>query len=249
MKIFATAAAGIAAATLAGAPALAQQGPGGQSRFARADANKDGKITRAEFNAARNKFFAGMDRNKDGAVDRTEARAFVLARIQERRERMQKRRAERMKRVDPNGDGKITEAEFLARAKERFKRLDANKDGTLTPDEVGRRLGMRGRQMRRGMHRGMRGHMRHGMRRHMRHGGKRYGRRFGQRGRRFGGGHMFRRFDANRDGKITKAEFNAAGAFMFLRRDLNGDGVIEKAEARGFGMSRRGGRFGKRRHR
>jgi Ca2+-binding EF-hand superfamily protein len=190
------------------------------SRFDRADANKDGKISKSEHEAARNRIFTAMDRNKDGAVDRTEVRAFILARLQERR-------ARRMKRIDPNGDGKITEAEFLARAKARFKRLDANKDGALSPEEVGRGFARRG---------GSRG-MRHRMRRHhMRHGGKRFGRGG------FGKGRMFRRFDANRDGKVTKAEFDAVGTFMFLRRDLNGDGVIERAEARGFGKGRRGHR-------
>lgn len=218
MKLFATAAAGLAAATLACGPALAQA-PGGMSRFDRADANKDGKISKSEHEAARNRIFTAMDRNKDGAVDRTEVRAFILARMQERR-------ARRMKRIDPNGDGKITEAEFLARAKARFKRLDANKDGALSPEEVGRGFARRGG-------RGMRHRMR---RHHMRHGGHRFGRRG------FGKGRMFRRFDANRDGKVTKAEFDAVGTFMFLRRDLNGDGVIERAEARGFGKGRRGQR-------
>lgn len=223
MKFLATAAAGIAVATLAAAPALAQQGPGGGSRFDRADANKDGKLTRAEFDAARDKLFAAMDRNKDGFVDRTEVRVFIMARLQERR-------ANRMRRLDPNNDGKITEAEFLARAKERFKRLDRNNDGALTPDEIGRGFAMRGRGMR--------------DRRGMRHHGHRFGRRGG-----FGRGRMFRRADINRDGKISKAEFAAIGNIMFLRLDLNGDGVIEKAEAPRFGMGRRGGRGGHGHHR
>jgi Ca2+-binding EF-hand superfamily protein len=41
---------------------------------------------------------------------------------------------------------------------------------------------------------------------------------------------MFDRMDADKDGKVTKAEFEAAGDKMFQRMDKNGDGIIEKDE-------------------
>jgi Ca2+-binding EF-hand superfamily protein len=44
------------------------------------------------------------------------------------------------------------------------------------------------------------------------------------------GGEMFDRMDTDHDGKVTKAEFQAAGEKMFQRMDKNGDGIIEKDE-------------------
>ena len=47
--------------------------------------------------------------------------------------------AERIaKRLDSNGDGRVSKDEFLAAAKTRFARLDKNGDGFLSADEVGR---------------------------------------------------------------------------------------------------------------
>ena len=36
---------------------------------------------------------------------------------------------------DTNGDGQISEAEFLAHAKEKFTKMDANSDGVVTKEE------------------------------------------------------------------------------------------------------------------
>jgi Ca2+-binding EF-hand superfamily protein len=40
------------------------------------------------------------------------------------------------KKLDTNGDGVITKAEFNAFNAKHFKKLDANKDGKLTPEEL-----------------------------------------------------------------------------------------------------------------
>lgn len=47
-----------------------------QARFDEADANKDGKISREEFLAARTKWFAEVDTNGDGILDQNELRAW-----------------------------------------------------------------------------------------------------------------------------------------------------------------------------
>ena len=47
--------------------------------------------------------------------------------------------AEQFKKLDTNGDGKISKAEAQANAPrlyEHFDQLDTNKDGFLTPDEL-----------------------------------------------------------------------------------------------------------------
>ena len=40
------------------------------------------------------------------------------------------------KRMDTNGDGKVTLAEALAGSKQRFEHMDKNKNGVVTKDEV-----------------------------------------------------------------------------------------------------------------
>ena len=42
-----------------------------------------------------------------------------------------------MMRADTNGDGKISQAEFLAMSEQRFSRMDKNGDGFITADEIG----------------------------------------------------------------------------------------------------------------
>lgn len=52
-------------------------------------------------------------------------------------------------RFDANGDGVVSEQEFMAKAEARFQRLDRNHDGVITPDE--RHMGRHGGH---GMHHG-----------------------------------------------------------------------------------------------
>lgn len=46
-----------------------------------------------------------------------------------------------LKKMDTNNDGRITRAEFNAKAEERFKRMDANNDGVVTLEELQQRRG------------------------------------------------------------------------------------------------------------
>ena len=82
--------------------------------FARGDTNKDGVISRAEFDAMANQMHARMEQaglhRGDGAN-----RVFGMA--------------------DLNKDGKISLAEAQAVALQHFDRADLNHDGKLTPDE------------------------------------------------------------------------------------------------------------------
>ena len=41
-----------------------------------------------------------------------------------------------MKRIDKNGDGKISKDEFIAVQTERFNKMDKNNDGFLSKDEM-----------------------------------------------------------------------------------------------------------------
>ncbi len=111
-------------------------------------------------------------------------------------------RAERhMNRLDTDNSGTISRAEMLAAAEARFAKRDANKDGQLSADEMSRKH-MRARSRH---HRGPRGH-----------------------------GGMFRHLDANSDGVVTRdeAQQQAATRAMkhFDRFDANKDGRIDRAE-------------------
>lgn len=82
--------------------------------FARADTNKDGVVTKAEFDTMGEQIKArmekaGMNRGHMGS------RMFETA--------------------DTNKDGKVSLAEMQAVALSRFDKLDLNHDGTITPDE------------------------------------------------------------------------------------------------------------------
>ena len=57
-----------------------------QARFAEADANKDGEVTREEFVNARGAWFDSVDTNADGAIDPAELKAYLAERSRKARE-------------------------------------------------------------------------------------------------------------------------------------------------------------------
>lgn len=134
---------------------------------------------------------------------------------------------------DADGDGRVSQAEFLASASERFSRGDADGDGTVSPDEMRAAMEARGDALRdRAFERldadndgsitraefdqGARG--RGGAMR----GGGRHGR---------GPDHAM-----GADG-VTRAEAETRAAALFARMDANGDGYLSPEDRAG----RRGG--------
>lgn len=93
-----------------------------------ADLNKDGKLTRVEFDKAVASTY-GRAVKGDGAM--TPAEFFRLEKVQ-----FDDREARRFKRLDKNHDGKLTEAEFAKPGERLFARMDRNKDGVVTRDEL-----------------------------------------------------------------------------------------------------------------
>ena len=179
---------------------------GGHGGFLKsADLNKDGVIDQAEFQTARDKWFADLDTNKDGFVSADELKAFGdkmhAEWAQKHADQADNKPADGkpnghrgdftqhiLERVDTDKDGKISKVEFDAEGSKMFAKLDENSDGKIASDEMPQR----------------------------------HWARFG--------GHMFDSMDADHDGQVTKAEFQAAGEKMFQRMDKNGDGIIEKDE-------------------
>jgi Ca2+-binding EF-hand superfamily protein len=112
-------------------------------RFEREDADKDGRLTRAETRLP-SAWFEAADANKDGALTLAEF-------TQERQTAGAKKgfgaRGGKGRRFDRNADGKVEREELRSGAAEQFARLDKNNDGSLTHDE----FSMHGRRHR--MHR------------------------------------------------------------------------------------------------
>jgi Ca2+-binding EF-hand superfamily protein len=99
--------------------------------LAKADANGDGIITKAEFTAARAKMFERLDRNHDGYVTKDDTPRFSL-RQSSNGERMQ----EMMLMMDKDSDGRISRDEFVNSPSLLFERADTNHDGQLDSAEL-----------------------------------------------------------------------------------------------------------------
>lgn len=135
---------------LAGGTALAQP--------VRADANRDGALTRAEFAVRIDQRFATLDVNRDGRLTQDERQAKREDKRGMHRGRHGGGEA-RFERFDRDGNGQISRAEFAAHAAERKQRrgmraerggpgggraglatrVDANGDGMVTKAEFAQR--------------------------------------------------------------------------------------------------------------
>lgn len=196
--------AGTAIALGLGAAALAQTGPGAKSSgerfrtqfFERLDADKDGKITKAEYEASRAAEFKTADKNGDGFIDKDEFAAYGDQRRTEFVERM-------FARLDKNGDGKLTADELAAgrgkgdragrgERRERagrinFERADAAKKGYLTLEDLTK---LRSARFEAALKK------------------------------------RFEGLDTNRDGKLTADELPPERREFILRADANKDGAV-----------------------
>lgn len=131
-------------------------------------------------------------------------------------------------KMDVNADGVVNQADRDARRAQMFDRMDTNKDGSISRDEFNAahpadgsgHHRMHGRAM---GHEGMKGHGQMGEGR-MGHGHMRGGMKMGKM--------MLHMADANKDGSVTRAEFDATVARHLDQVDANKDGTITAAERR-----------------
>lgn len=180
------------AALLASAAAIAQVAPVAQTQNAPA-----AKVhTRAEVQAKIAEHFARLDTNRDGSLTKAEADAARQALRSQRGERRAERREDRREnafaRMDTDKNGAISRAEWdaaPAQREQRWAARDRDGDGRLDSRKGGRRGGMAGF-----------------------------------------GGHMFEMADANRDGRVTLQEAQAAALRHFDMADVNRDGQITPDE-------------------
>ena len=124
------------------------------------DANKDGRITRAEVDAGIDAEFRGADTNTDGKLDAAEFLTFSEKRKAERKARHDAWRAKReaegrnvrerppgggernfdpLKRMDWNLDGAITPDEFAGKTRAQAMRADRDGDGTILVEDLKKR--------------------------------------------------------------------------------------------------------------
>lgn len=114
--------------------------------FRMADANDDGIVTRAEFEAMAREHFDRVDTNHDGQVTREEADAVrekMAAAMRghmggRMKGRMEGAVMERLRGADKDGNGEISaaEAKALPMLAEHFDLLDADHNGSLTREEL-----------------------------------------------------------------------------------------------------------------
>jgi Ca2+-binding EF-hand superfamily protein len=110
----------------------------------------------------------------------------------------------RFAELDTNGDGKITQderkAKREARFEEHFKAMDKDGNGQISKTEM--KAAHEARMEKRGDHMGKHGH----------------------------DGAASGMTDADKDGVVTKAEFQARALKMFAKADADNDGTVTKAE-------------------
>src|SRR6201999_744707 len=105
----------------------------------RADTDHDGRVSRAEYDAAasqrRSDWFDKLDLNKDGYITQDEMRQARETRHANMRGHMD----EKFKEADTNGDGQLSLDEVQAkmpRLASHFNDLDTDKNGQLSKDEL-----------------------------------------------------------------------------------------------------------------
>jgi hypothetical protein len=115
----------------------------GSSYHKEMDTNKDGKVTKDEFIAAKNKYLSvsksGVNFSKFQKLQK-EAKAKHKTEAKKRKEaakakRIAKRAKVHFDKLDANNDGKVTRAEVSAAAAASFAKMDTNDDGVLNKDD------------------------------------------------------------------------------------------------------------------
>jgi Ca2+-binding EF-hand superfamily protein len=91
------------------------------------DLNKDGKVTRAEFDKLTQQQFNAIA--KGGSLNPEQYYQLLAAQSRDISARV-------FQRLDRDHDGKLTLAEFAASQEKLFSRLDKNNDGVITEDEM-----------------------------------------------------------------------------------------------------------------
>ena len=140
----------LTAAALASVAVLAVAAPEGAGghrhgamleRLKQADVDGNGLISREEAKALPRlaRHFDEIDANRDGQLSKEEMHAFHETMHAQHAQERGQRMAEHWKKLDTDGDGRVSLAEAQANAPrlaQNFQRIDANGDGFITPEEM-----------------------------------------------------------------------------------------------------------------
>ena len=102
-----------------------------QRYFDKLDQNRDGAVTPDEFVSAAVARFQKLDTQGTGQVTAAE-----IAGSPQAQQRASRVAARIVQRLDSNGDGVVSQDEYLAAAKKRFAHMDRNGDGFIDADEL-----------------------------------------------------------------------------------------------------------------
>lgn len=126
------------AAAFAAIATIAQAQPAPGREPPNPDTDRDGKVTLAEFKAVQGdrqgRMFGRMDANKDGKL--TQAEMDAAAKRAEAAGRGGPGGGGMLMRLDANKDGAVTKAEMATMTQRRFEMADTNKDGWLSKGEL-----------------------------------------------------------------------------------------------------------------
>ncbi|MET3930979.1 Ca2+-binding EF-hand superfamily protein [Lysobacter sp. OAE881] len=101
------------------------------------DTDGDGMVSSAEHAAGAKTMFTQMDANSDGKVTAAEMDAHHAAKMGGKSgDRMKMSSADKIKKLDTDGDGAISAAEHDAGSAQMFTKMDTNGDGNLTAAEM-----------------------------------------------------------------------------------------------------------------
>jgi Ca2+-binding EF-hand superfamily protein len=126
-----------AALTVFASPAPAQTpADAGRAMFQQADVNNDGRLSRVEFDAAREGVFARADADRDGRLTMSELRALRPDGAPAPQRRPSREQLQKLRAIDRNNDRAIDLNEFRALNGQRFAAADRNRDGFITRDEI-----------------------------------------------------------------------------------------------------------------
>jgi Ca2+-binding EF-hand superfamily protein len=101
-------------------------------KFEERDANDNGVLERSEVARMPQDFFDRLDTNKDGSLSPTELQAMKGM----HHGRKGGEEGDKKWSADTDGDGNVSKAEFLAKAKQMMTKFDANGDGKVTQQEA-----------------------------------------------------------------------------------------------------------------
>jgi Ca2+-binding EF-hand superfamily protein len=102
-----------------------------QAHFDKLDTNHDGVVSMDEYLAAATAMYQKLDTQGNGRVTAQE-----LATSPRTLKRDERRAQFAIKHMDTNGDGVVSQEEYLAAAKARFARIDKNGDGFIDAGEL-----------------------------------------------------------------------------------------------------------------